>query len=565
MKIKRGHWIECLAVGFICLVLFCMPLFWIRYFCEVGLMIKASDDSQVEMSPSGLLSMDIETDPNVSQFSHISANLQIWELDMPLQWLGWANFYKSRAREIRRRRIFIVHDPMKQTYFDKMSGHIVIEYNSLMRQEDGTRGIKRIKLNAGPEGVSEDNNAEIGRFYDPILAEERDWGLAVYKNKFVLYDKKLRRFFRIDIGERTIKSGPELERGDKYNPIQIGYLNKNDRLLDLWCYPPMKEIIIKRQSEDSEQVREEKASGYFIKYRGLEWATDRTLVQDRSGRIDILDMEKLELVKTAGQLPGSPNLFHFSEYFHSKQAAEPKELLGYLAYPFALEMDEPYRGLITASINREGTMMAVAVYDSEGKVIRLFNSAIGHYSVLRSPREYRELRNRPVYFGTAWAPTLTIIKYVSENLHPPVLSLMSYFTADSFEAESGYRAMFVIPNSFIAMKGRKVGEGEVAKLIDTVFSLMGPGIILSILLAKLVGRDAKAVGISEEGRMLWIAATVLFGLVGYITYRVVRYKERLVTCVNCGKMRRCDMEMCHRCEVGWDVPELAEPQWRVIS
>ncbi|MHC4115791.1 MAG: hypothetical protein ACYSSL_10830, partial [Planctomycetota bacterium] len=117
---------------------------------------------------------------------------------------------------------------------------------------------------------------------------------------------------------------------------------------------------------------------------------------------------------------------------------------------------------------------------------------------------------------------------------------------------------------FIAMKGRKVGEGEISKLIDAVIMIL-PSIILSVLLAWRVGRDAKAVGISEEGMMFWVAATVLFGLVGYITYRVVRYKERLVTCVNCGKMRRCDMEMCHRCGAGWDVPELAEPQWRVIS
>ena len=114
------------------------------------------------------------------------------------------------------------------------------------------------------------------------------------------------------------------------------------------------------------------------------------------------------------------------------------------------------------------------------------------------------------------------------------------------------------------MKGRKVGEGEIAKLIDAVVMIM-PSIILNVLLAWRVSRDSKDIGISEEGRTLWIWAVLLFGLVGYITYRVVRYKERLVTCVSCGKMRRCDMGQCHRCGGGWDLPEPAEPQWRIIG
>ncbi|MHC4133026.1 MAG: hypothetical protein ACYSR3_13715 [Planctomycetota bacterium] len=558
MNTKYLYRIECLAVGFICLVLFCISLFWIRFYCEAGLRIKAAEDNSVEMSPSGLLPMDIETDPNVSKFSLISARTFLDNIDTPLEWLGWMNFLQSRAMENSRRRIFGVYDWMEKIYFDKMSGHIVIEYSAAVKHADGTREFKRIRFNAGPEGVSEDNDAEVGRFYAPVLAEERDGVIAISNKGVVLYDKKLRHFFRIDLEERAVISGPELEKGDRYNPVQIGNLNKNRLLLDLWFYPPMKEVVTERQSEDSDEVQEGKSSVHFIDFSWLERATGYTLVLDESGRIDLLDMEKLELVKTVGQLPSCLN------YFPSKQAVGPDDLLGYFAMPVTLKMEEPYRGLITASINREGTSMGVTVYNSEGKLIQRLDSKIGPYSEQRHPRTYRGETNRFVYFGSAWAPMLTIIKYLGENLHPPVLSMLSYFTADSFEAESGYRALFVLPNSFIAMKGRKVGEGEISKLIDAVIMIL-PSIILSVLLAWRVGRDAKAVGISEEGMMFWVAATVLFGLAGYITYRVVRYKERLVTCVNCGKMRRCDMEMCHRCGAGWDVPELAEPQWRVIS
>ena len=58
---------------------------------------------------------------------------------------------------------------------------------------------------------------------------------------------------------------------------------------------------------------------------------------------------------------------------------------------------------------------------------------------------------------------------------------------------------------------------------------------------------------------------MLFGLVGYITYRLTRSKMVLVTCENCGRMRRCDMELCHRCASEWEAVQLVKPTWRVID
>ncbi|MHC4759026.1 MAG: hypothetical protein ACYTE8_10245 [Planctomycetota bacterium] len=558
MNIKKLCWIECLAAGFIALVLFCVSLFWIRFYCEAGLVINIDEEERdVEISPSGLVPLDIEKDPNAAMFSEISAEMHI-NIDRPFEWLGWQNFIQSRARENSRKRIFGVRDPMTMVYFDKVSGQIFLEYHYWINSADVGDELKRIDLYAGPDGVSEDSNAEVGRFYDPVLAEEMGGYIRRSNPGIVLYDKRLRRFFRIDIYSKIIKSGPELERGNRYNPVQIGYLNKNGRLLDLWFSPPQKEAIKERLSEDSDDSEELETYESFIRRAFLERATGYTLVLDESGRIDFLDIEKLELVTTVGRLP------YCLTYFPSKRNVGPDDMLAYRVEPVTLQMEEPYRGLITASVNREGTSMGATVYDSQGKIIHMFNNGTGYYGEQNIRRMYREGMNRSVYFGSAWAPMLTTVKYLAENLHPPVLSMLSYFTADSIEAESGYRAMFVLPNSFIAMKGRKVGEGEVAKLIDAVVMIM-PAIILSVLLGWRVSRDSKDAGVSEEGRMLWIWAVLLFGLVGYITYRVVRYKGRLVTCVNCGKMRRCEMEECHRCGAGWELPEAAEPQWRITG
>jgi len=88
---------------------------------------------------------------------------------------------------------------------------------------------------------------------------------------------------------------------------------------------------------------------------------------------------------------------------------------------------------------------------------------------------------------------------------------------------------------------------------------------LAIWLATRVSKDAVVVGLSENARAYWIIGTLAFGLTAYITYRLTRPKITLVTCPNCGKMRRPDMAKCHRCKSDWLVPELRPPVWRVLK
>lgn len=161
-------------------------------------------------------------------------------------------------------------------------------------------------------------------------------------------------------------------------------------------------------------------------------------------------------------------------------------------------------------------------------------------------------------------PASTIGKYLSENLHPPLLSIASFFMADSFEAGAGHRALLILPNSFASMKGRDVSQHIGTRFYAALLIIL-PSIILAILLAWRVSKDATTVGLSESAKLYWMLGTLAFGLTAYITYRLTRPKITLVTCANCGNSRRPDMDRCHRCCSKWRVPELIPPAWRVID
>jgi len=169
-----------------------------------------------------------------------------------------------------------------------------------------------------------------------------------------------------------------------------------------------------------------------------------------------------------------------------------------------------------------------------------------------------------IYNNIAGGPYAFIVKFWLENLHPPVLSLISYFMANSIEPEAGHRAIFILPSSFIGMMGRTEEGNPVARFLTAVL-LISPSIILSLILALRIKKNAIVLGLTKNEITFWMVATIAFGLVGYITYRLVNPKNSLVTCLNCGKSRRSDFEKCHRCNSSWHVPELTPPSWRVFD
>jgi len=410
---------------------------------------------------------------------------------------------------------------------------------------DGTLIKRKIQLYVGPEGVSEIPDNKLGRFTS-VVAHLFESGPI----PLILYDKNLRCFFTINLMERKVTKGPQLSEDDPRRPIDIGTLSKNPDILDLCWMPPN---IKTSQNNPAKTLY--RSSGFNIPIRETDpdYRPDKyLLVLDESGRIDLLDKETLEFAGPAGRLPAPETLFP------SDTNITTDDLLAYRVLPMALKEDHKYRGLFAATVSREGTALALDVFDEKGNCI---DSEITR---IRGGRRGGTPSSRIVLFGFPWAPAMTIGKFLLENLQPPIFSVASYFTASSFEAGSGHRALFLLHNSFIAMKGRDV-SGNIAERFLIAILLILPSIILGILLAVRIVRDANVFGFSKNIRVFWMIATVAFGLAGYITYRLTRPKVTLVTCANCGKPRRPDMDKCHRCGSKWDVPELIPPAWRVLD
>jgi len=554
MKSQINNILKVLATGFVALLLFSLPLFWGRLLCETILAdMMPYDTREVAIQPSGLVPSELENDPNVVRHSEVKAGMRTEETSLFV--LGIVNYFEAREPGDRRSNIYYYHkdkdrDEEAWMYFDEKIGQIVCRYTYRERIPNGTFLPREVQLYAGPEGVSETADKTLGRFISPII--DRRW---YRRQSLVLYDKKLRRFFKIKFEERIVTKGPQFSKDDHNNPVQIGLLSKNSSFVYLRREPPM--VKVSREEAEKKGHLRRLGDDYIIPIIDRDYlfgANQPLFVLDKSGRIDLLDRETLEFAGTAGRLPAPHSLFP------SKQRVKPRDLLAYEVMPLTFRKESEYRGMFAASVSREGNVMDVAVFDKEGKMIRRDDTIAKKYrgSTITTPS------SMAVFFGAPWAPTLTIAKYLLENLHPPILSLISYATADSIEAAAGHRALFILPNSFIAMMGRDV-TGNMVGRFRLGLLLILPSIILAILLAWRVGKDAAFVGLSENARVFWILGTIAFGLPGYITYRLTRPKITLVTCANCGKLRRPDMDRCHRCGSKWHVPELTPPTWRVVG
>jgi hypothetical protein len=429
-------------------------------------------------------------------------------------------------------------------YFDKNSGLFVCEYTRQEAAAGGNPVPERVKLFAGPEGISPTIDKTLGRFLEPIRPS-----FDYNRQSFITYDKKERRFFKMDFNNNTVSKGPKVKDEKNYNPLQIEDLY-NHYTISLSWEPPRTEV--KDVDANNYNVRSGLRNINDRHYKPVieRYAMGRNqkylLVLDKSGRIDLLDRQSLEIAGTAGYLPAG--------FFSSKQTATPRDLVDYQILPLSFPGNEQYRGMCAAAISREGRNMAVAVFDSNGTLLQNRNTE----------ENFDKLRGKDAYLSGPFSATLAIAKYLLENLHPPILSAASYLTADTFDAAPGHRAMFLLPNSFVAMKARQIDKIPQQKIAGA-FLVMLPSIILSVFLARLVSRDAAVRGLSKKAKRWWVIVVVAFGLPAYISYRLTKPDVTLVTCQNCGFGRRPDMEACHRCRSKWFVPELVPPDWRVVN
>ncbi len=553
MRSRLNYPVQVLAAGFLVLALLSLSLFWASWICKDALAdIMPMDNRTANIVPFGLVPGERQDDPNIA--FHSAAHAHISEPQAQTA-LGVAAYLGGKMIESKGKRIWYLNPNREDSawmYFDKSSGQINCRWVDVRKRPDGTSMPITVQQYVGPDGVSEVPDKKLGRFSSVV----------VDLSEGILYDKELRRFFKINLINETVTKGPQLPKDDRYKPIDVGILSKNSAVLDLYWQPP---VVKKSQDQEGQEpyppgpleadefvpparvsytsppplVREEDSQ-----YR----PAGSVLVLDESGRIDLLDTHTLEFTGTAGHLPSPQALFGSQEH------ARPRDLLAYRVIPVAFDWGK-YTGMVAAAVSREGTALSLAVFDANGLLIKS-DETKGRYGGASSSSDY--------YFGAPWAPTATTGEYVLENLRPPILSVASYFTASAFEAGAGHRALFLLPNSFIAMKARDAGQTVLERLMAT-FLLMAPSVLLALWLAWRVDKDAAVVGLSRRARRWWTLGILAFSLAGYVTYRLTRPKATLVTCANCGHPRRPDMDKCHRCGSPWHVPELTPPAWRVLS
>ena len=566
------------TTGFIVLIFLLISLFWLRFMCQVNLFEIMPDDAKsVSIEPSEFLPFKLEYDPNVVQHSKTSAVMH----PEPLQLVGFIDYFLSRFPARHRSNVYFYESDNECMFFDKKNGQLVHRYLDIQVMPDKTTVEKEVQLYISPEGVSEIPDKTLGRFADPIIDYSWIGRNTKQKHELIIYDRKLRCFFKIDFHQRTVIKGPELEKDIFHKPIQIGKLSKNTSFLLLLRWEPP--YIKQPPDETGRKFYTAKLKPIIPTSFDFD-AGPYLLVLDETGRIDLLDKETLELVGTTGRLPAPQTLFG------TEQSAKPKDLLDYDVLPLVstthffedpemtkitfgspsdpferspARVEKKLLGIFTASVSRDGTSIALQAFDEKGKLKMILNDPY-HIGVRLGSRTKSFSSSEAVFFGIPWAPVYTICKYLTENIHPPILSIASCLTASSFEAGSGHRALFLLPNSFVAMASRDM-SGNVAERFIFALLLMSPSIILALLLAWRINKNAVIFGLSKNARLFWIIGTIAFGLATYITYRLTRPKITLVTCQNCGKPRRPDMDRCHLCGSKWHVRELTPPSWRVLE
>ena len=583
MKTLINYPVKVLVTGLIVLIFLSLPLFWIRLACEASITENIPEDARiVEIKPTGLVPPEFENDPNIVIPSRVSARLQF----VPTSFLGVTDYFRSRFPGGQDSNVyFFDYMDEKWIYFDKESGQIVYFYIDKRILPDKTSISKNVQLYIGPDGISEMPDENLGKFTDPII--DRcffDTAFRQYDN-LILYDKILRCFFKINFKEKTVVKGPEALNNSLLKPIEIGLLSSQSALWNIKFTPPQIKDFMNDSNEFRLQSIESKSIiPFFDDYN----ADPYLLVLDETGRIYLLDKETLEFTSGTPEIPGSYGWLLAPEtYFGTTRYTSSKNLSGYEIRPLVLnkyyrkDSNEPkmsfgqpnesfrayskiereYLGMFVASFSDDGTSMAFTVFDKHARKIHLEHTKLAKQE---GARTHYIPSSKVAYWGTPWAPFSSICKYLVENVHPPILSFASTLTASSFEAGAGYRSLFLLPNSFVAMNARN-GRGNTIERYLSSLWIMVPSIILSIWLAIRVKKDAVVTGLSENARTCWILGTLAFGLAAYITFKLTKPKIKLVTCQNCGQPRRPDMEKCHRCKSSWHVPELTPPNWRVLG
>ena len=226
--------------GFVVLTFISILLFWCRLICLAVLFdMTPGGDISLELEPSGLLPPKIESDPNITAKSSVSANMR------PNNFMsqGITEYFLTRSPGGYRSKVYYFRSDENYMYFDEKTHQIICHYAYYnVRPYNKKQERKEVHLFLGPEGASETPDQNIGQFIDPVMDRNSFPWYQKEPRILILYDKSLCRFFKINFDEKTIIKGPEIKKDDRHRPIQIGQLNKNPYYLGkfVWTTPIIK-------------------------------------------------------------------------------------------------------------------------------------------------------------------------------------------------------------------------------------------------------------------------------------------------------------------------------------
>lgn len=542
MKTRRRNAIAILATGALVSILVLLGLFWLRWLVGVwrsNLLPASAREIAVPLS-AGQLEPGPTDDPNGTIPYLVHARMLP---DYLYAFLGVLPYLQARPPGFGQRSHVYRWDPKPDglcVYYDAARGQIIQQGIEEVRDEDGTRTFHRFTRYAGPQGIAETPQEELGRFMAPISDG------CVLKPQ-VVYDRTLRKFFAIDWSERTVRQGPPLPDDERHRPVQIR---------NLWRSPQALDVGVRSASREESHKRSVVAQVLLL---------ERVLVLDASGRIDLLDPQTLELVGVGGALPTPKTLVDVS------RSRRLDDITAYTVLPLvrrasAADGEPSYAGLAAAALSREGLALRVEVYDPNGRRVATGDTAIPPHTGWPGGRT----PSIPIPSAVAaysllpGAQFLTVAKFALESLHPPVLLLFSHLAGPHLTAAAGCRSLALLPDSFVAMAARR-GDTRPAERILLALLYIVPAVFFALFLAWRVDRHGVHTGLPKKTRAAWRMGVLFLGLPAYFTYRLTRPQFALVTCANCGLQRRPDMEKCHRCGTAWVVPELIPPAWRVLG
>ena len=548
MNSQKRNSINIVAMGVVVVILMSLGLFWARWLCALqraDLLPEADRKAAVELPLS--LAWTQGEDPNVRLPRYLTAEM----VSRPpsetcLLSLGAPQFVEQHLPGGSRSHVYRWNwqaDDATSVHYDRSLGLIVYQGVERELRADGTQAFRRFICYAGPEGVGKQPDEKLGQFRSPVAD-----GYMLQPQ--IVYDRVVRRFFAVEWSAQNVRKGPELPPDDAHQPVQIRALWGN----------PVSLTLLDRLTPGEKQGNNSILVGALYSTEG------RLLVLDASGRIDLLDSQTLEFAGVAGRLASPTPLFGLP------RSTRPEDVLSYAAFPIGISrgnagQGRTYGGCAVATVSRGATGLRLDVYDANGRSVGSDEMGFRPYAETTDGKITRGQSipsTKAVYSHLPGAEVLTIAQWMFENLHPPVLLLASYLAGPHLAATTGYRSLFLLPDSFVAMSARDASAGRIGRA-SRAFLLALPAFLLSLLLAWRVTHDGARLGLSKNARAAWVAGTVAFGLPAYITYRLTRPKVALVTCANCGLGRRPDREKCHRCGNPWVVPELVPPAWRVLG